>query len=112
MDAQYLPPLSKIIPFESPPQIIISLPVHTAVLRNRPTGALPDMLVGIQISASALYLRPVSRKYGKLSELPPQTIISLPVQMVEPSVLGELIVLIVLQLSVTGLYFAPSLRNS
>ena len=43
--AQYLPPVFKLLPESScPPQTIISLSVHTAVVNNRPVGA-PMVLV-------------------------------------------------------------------
>jgi hypothetical protein len=64
-----------------PPQIIISLPVHTAVCCSRAEGALP-VLVAVQLSVLGLYLPPVFRSAGVISP-PPQTIISLPVQIVE-----------------------------
>jgi len=71
--AQYLPPvLSKVWP--SPPlQIIISLPVQTAVWPDRAEGAL-SMLVPVQLSVLGLYLPPVPSAI-----FPPQMIISLPV---------------------------------
>jgi hypothetical protein len=64
-----------------PPQIIISLPVHTAVCCSRAEGALP-VLVAVQLSVLGLYLPPVFKSLPLISP-PPQTIISLPVQMVE-----------------------------
>ena len=44
----YLPPVFK--GGKNPPQMIISLPVHTAVWETRPAGALV-MLVGIHVSS-------------------------------------------------------------
>jgi len=70
----YLPPVFKKLPL-SPPQTIISLPVHTAVGKNRPAGA-PVVLVAVQLSVLGLYLPPVFKRLGLP---PPQTIISLPV---------------------------------
>ena len=63
-----------------PPQTIISLPVQTAVCPYRAVGAFM-MLVAIQLSVPGLYLRPPF-KYSPpvLILVPPQTIISLPVQ--------------------------------
>ena len=63
-----------------PPQTIISLPVQTAVCPYRAVGALVT-LVAVQLSVPGLYLRP-SFKYSPpvLILVPPQTIISLPVQ--------------------------------
>ena len=71
----YLPPLLKKVLKLLPPQMIISLPVHTAVWRNRAAGALV-VLVGIQLSVIGLYLPPV---LVVPAPAPPQTIISLPV---------------------------------
>jgi hypothetical protein len=42
----------------TPPQTIMSLPVHTAVCCHRALGALV-MLVAVQVSVLALYLPPV-----------------------------------------------------
>ena len=63
-----------------PPQTIISLPVQTAVCPYRAAGALV-MLVAVQLSVPGLYLTPPF-KYSPpvLILYPPQTIISLPVQ--------------------------------
>ena len=77
--AQYLPPVFKPAPPPiAPPQtiIFISLSVHTAVGPARRAGALV-MLVAVQLSVLGLYLPPV---FNKLPLMPPQTIISLPVQ--------------------------------
>jgi hypothetical protein len=73
--AQYLPPVLSLPPTVPPPQIIISLPVQTAVCRVRACGA-PMLLVAVQLSLPGSYLPPVSRTRGKPSS-PPQTIISL-----------------------------------
>jgi hypothetical protein len=59
--------------------MIISLPVHTAVWAYRSEGAL-IVLVGVQLSVSGLYLKPVLNKVLPRHPYPPQTIISLPVQ--------------------------------
>ena len=63
-----------------PPQTIISLPVQTAVCPYRAVGALV-MLVAVQLSVPGLYLTPPF-KYSPpvLILVPPQAIISLPVQ--------------------------------
>ncbi len=53
----YLPPVFKKVPL-SPPQIIISLPVHTAVWVSRLSGALV-VLVAVQLSVPGLYFPPV-----------------------------------------------------
>src|SRR5438309_1737179 len=66
----YLPPVFK---SPKPPQMIISLPVQTAVWPYRPEG---ESLVATHVSVLGLYLPPVLKKAG----LPPQTIISVPVQ--------------------------------
>jgi hypothetical protein len=53
----YLPPVFKAPP-PSPPQTIISLPLHTAVWYCRSAGALV-VLVAVQLSVMGLYLPPV-----------------------------------------------------
>lgn len=63
----YLPPV-----FDPLPQMIISLPVQTAVCSYRAEGAL-TVLVAVQLSMFGLYLPP------DVSSVPPQTIISVPV---------------------------------
>jgi hypothetical protein len=67
----YLPPVFK----KMPPQMIIWLPVHTAVCPPRALGALM-VLVAVQLSVPGLYLPPV---FKSLPLYPPQTIIWLPV---------------------------------
>ena len=63
-----------------PPQTIISLPVQTAVCPYRAAGALV-MLVAVQLFVPGLYLMPpVKYSPPVLILIPPQTIISLPVQ--------------------------------
>jgi hypothetical protein len=64
--------------WSTPPQTIISLPVHTVVKESLATGALV-VLIESQVSVARLYVPPVFQK-GKPKGLPPQTIISLPVQ--------------------------------
>jgi hypothetical protein len=66
----YLPPVLE----ANPPQMIISLPVHTAVCSHRPVGALV-VGVAVQLFVPALYLPPVFNP-----AYPPQTIISPPLQ--------------------------------
>src|SRR6266481_5657284 len=73
----YLKPSLK-MPTTRPPQTIISLPVHTAVCRNRLCGAFV-VLVAVQLSVAGLYRPPVFNS-SKMGIVPPQTIISLPVQ--------------------------------
>ena len=91
----------------SPPQTIISLPVHTAAGSARPDGALV-VLVATQLSVPGLYLPPLLTPKFEPSS-PPQTIISLPVHTAVCFVLAEgaLIVLVAVQLSVLGLYLPP-----
>src|SRR5437667_12748554 len=72
----FLPPVLRINVLPSPPQMIISLPVQTAVWLDRAEGALV-VLVAVQLSVLGLYLPPVFKRPLLLS--PPQTIISLPV---------------------------------
>ena len=55
----YLAPVfTLLLPFH-PPQMIISLPVHTVVWLYRAEGALV-LLVGVHVSVFGLYLPPVS----------------------------------------------------
>src|SRR5262245_1230831 len=75
--AQYLPPVLVNPRLPSPPQTIISLPVHTAVCPSRLVGAL-IVVVAVQLSVLGLYLPPVLMRL-RFSSVPPQTIISLPV---------------------------------
>jgi hypothetical protein len=77
--AQYLPPVfvsGRMEEYTPPPQIIISVPLHTAVWRSRGGGALLR-LVAAQLSVLGSYLPPVLT--GLKSSDPPQTIISVPV---------------------------------
>jgi len=76
--AQYLAPVFKSLPgLLSPPQMIISLPVQTAVCDSRPTGAVV-VLLGLQVSTMGLYLPPVLNEVQQ--SIPPHIIISSPVQ--------------------------------
>src|SRR5947208_1880926 len=104
---QYLPPVLNKLEAPVPPQIIISLPVHTAVCAARASGALV-VFVAIQLSVSELYLPPVFKKVGPLTS-PPQIIISLPVHTAVwvSRLSGAPVVLVAIQLSVLGLYFPP-----
>ena len=68
----YLPPVFNGSKFANPPQTIISVPVHTAVLPPRASGAL-TVLITVQLLVPRLYLPP------EVSPLLPQTIISVPV---------------------------------
>jgi hypothetical protein len=72
----YLPPVLTLKGVEYPPQMIISLPVQTAVCEYRALGALVA-LVAVQLFVPGLYLPP---EFKTLPISPPQTIISLPVQ--------------------------------
>ena len=77
----YLPPELKVVPPNgpSPPQTIISLPVHTAVCTARASGALV-VLVAVQLSIAGMYLPPVPKGPDPgAGPYPPQTTISLPV---------------------------------
>ena len=112
----YLPPVLKSVPPGPvvPPQMIISLSVHTAVWRPRASGALV-VLVAVQLSVTGLYPPPEEKiPPQKVSVHPPQTIISLSVQTAVCHVRAEgaLVVLVAVQLSVTGLYLPPVLRGS
>jgi hypothetical protein len=106
----YLPPLFVIPTTTSNPlQMIISLPVHTAVWSDRAEGEVA-MLVAVQLFEPVLYLAPVLNRLELSS--PPQTIISLPVQTAVcwARASGALIVLVAVQLSVLGLYLPPVLK--
>jgi hypothetical protein len=56
----YRPPLFnlQLLQHPSPPQMIISLPVHTAVCDSRASGAL-TVLVGVHVSLVGLYRAPL-----------------------------------------------------
>ena len=71
----YLPPVLGVP--SPPPQMIISLFVHTAVWLARASGALVVLVGRPQLSVLGLYLPPVLKPVVPL--YPPQTIISLPV---------------------------------
>ena len=74
----YLPPVFNWLNNRScPPQMIISLPVQTALWTARATGAL-ILLVAVQLLLPGLYRPPVLKSPVSLN--PPQMIISLPVQ--------------------------------
>jgi hypothetical protein len=55
---KYLPPVLKELPPLSPPQTIITVPVHTAVWLSRGSGAFV-VLVGVQLFVIGLYRPPV-----------------------------------------------------
>jgi hypothetical protein len=109
----YLPPVFKGKPNGpgTPPQTIISLPVHTAVCALRPEGALLR-LVAVHLSVLGLYLPPVLDPDAYWPPLaPPQTIIRLPVHTavcaLRPE--GALLRLVAVHVFVLGLYFPPVL---
>src|SRR6266851_3883517 len=95
----------------SPPQTIISLSVQTVMGPNRGLGA-SIVLVAIQLSVVGLYRPPVLNRLRSVTESPPQTIISLPVQTaLGPSrALGAPTVLVAVQVSVSGSYRPPVLK--
>jgi len=105
----YLPPVFRKLPF-SPPQTIISLPVHTALWPDRALGALV-VLVDVQLSVLGLYLPPVFRL---VLVPPPQIIISLPVHTaVWPArALGVLVVLVAVHVSSTHPFGAVEMMGS
>jgi hypothetical protein len=76
--AQYTPPLSDQLYKLIPPHTSISLPIQTAVCQSLPSGALPVVLVALQLSVSGLYLPPVFKRATSVPP-PPHTIISSPV---------------------------------
>src|SRR3954452_12168452 len=86
----------------------MSLPVHTAVCRVRPSGAFV-VLVGAQLFVAGLYLPPVLAREGKPAASPPQTIISVPVHTAVwfARALGPLELFVNVQVSVTGSYLPP-----
>jgi len=107
----YLPPVFNRTKFWSvPPQIIISLPLQTALCEARAEGTLA-MVVAIQLFVLGLYVPPVLKYWGGGPSLsfPPQTIISLPVHtaVCNTRAAGAFVVLVATQLSVLGLYFPP-----
>ena len=59
MPGLYLPPVVSLVP----PQMIISVPVHTAVCSIRASGALV-MVVAVHVSVVGLYLPPVLNSVG------------------------------------------------
>src|SRR5437016_360625 len=61
-----------------PPQMIMSLPVHSALCRNLAMVAL-TVLVAVQLSVAGSYLPPVLKVGGFEKWNPPHIIISLPV---------------------------------
>src|SRR5438477_490818 len=95
-----------------PPQTIISVPVHTAVCELRASGTLVVLgalhlsVVGYQ---PPVFTRPMKGK----SPMPPQTIISVPVQIAvcERRAAGALLVVVAVQLSVPGLYRPPVFKS-
>jgi len=110
----YLPPVFKKNWLSLPPHTIISLPVQTAVCKNRAEGTSGKMvLVAVQLSVLGLYLPPVFVFEGGFSICPPHTIISLPLQTAVQSCrpTGALVVLVAIQLSVLGLYLPPVFRK-
>src|ERR1051326_454298 len=76
----YLPPLFKSPESPSPLQTIISLPFHTALCKSLPSGA-SKVLVAVQLLVLGLYLPPEFDP-GPFTSSPPQTIMSLPLQIV------------------------------
>ena len=69
------------------------------------------VLVGVQVSVLGLYFPPVFTSKPELST-PPQTIISLPVQIAvcKARAEGALVVLVAVQESVPGSYLPPVLK--
>jgi hypothetical protein len=104
----YLPPVFTGPPGPAPPQMIISLPTHTAVNEFRGEGAFVR-LVAVQLSVLGLYLPPVFT--SPESPNPPQMIISVPVQtaafLVQSRPAGAFVRLVAVQLSVPGSYLPP-----
>lgn len=86
-----------------------SLVDYTAVCKCRAVGALV-VVVAVQLSVPGLYLPPVLRKLSA-SSMPPQMIISLPLQTAVKlyRAVGALPVVVAIQLSVLGVYLPPVL---
>lgn len=74
----YLPPVFREM---AAPQIIISVPVHTAVCSDLASGAFVRV-VAVQLFVAGLYLPPVF-KFPRILSNPPQMIIWLPLQTAE-----------------------------
>ena len=70
------------------------------------------MLVAVQLSVSGLYLPPIFKK-DPAESIPPQTIISSPVQIAVCSILAEgaLAIPVAVQVSVFGLYLPPVFKR-
>src|ERR1043166_3864767 len=90
----------------SPPQMIISLPVHNAECKLRPEGAL-TVVVAIQLFVPGSYFPPVLTSL--LPSYPPQMIISRSVHtaVCKSLGLGAFVVVVAVQLSASGLYLPP-----
>jgi hypothetical protein len=71
------------------------------------------MLVAVQLSVTGLYLAPVLTKLPGTTSHPPQTIISVPVQIAVSKIrpVGAFVVLVGIQLFVLGLYFPPVFKG-
>ena len=93
-------------PVESnPPQTIIRLDTHTAVCESRGDGVFWPTFVAVQLFAEGSYRPPVLSRMRPLP-VPPQTIISLPVQTAvwSPRAAGTFVpVLVAVHESLTGL---------
>src|SRR5215467_12552582 len=110
----YLPPVLKepLTPL-NPPQMIISVPVHTAVCSILASGALV-VLVAVQLSVLGSYFPPLSKGQTEPGhQLPPQTIISLSLHtaVCKNRPAGALVMLVGVQLSVLGSYLPPVLKS-
>src|SRR6266481_869650 len=93
--------------------MIISLPVHTAVWFDRPSGALV-VSVAVQLFVEGSYLPPVFKLLCESKLKPPHTIISLPVHTaVCPSrARGAPVVPTTAQVFVAGSYRPPVFKSS
>jgi hypothetical protein len=71
------------------------------------------MVLVVQPSVPGSYVAPVLNVVGKGSPIPPQTIISLPVQtaVCADRAAGALVVLVTVQLSVAGSYLPPVFKK-
>jgi hypothetical protein len=100
--------IQKILVIPSTPDDHLAAGPDCGVIASK-RGALV-VLVALQLSEPGLYLPPSFK--GKPPKNPPQTIISLPVQIAVCSYrpVGALVVVVAVQLSTVGLYLAPVFR--
>ena len=84
----YLPPVFTMMILPSPPQTIISLPVHTALCKARASAAFV-VLVAVQLSVTGLYLPPVLKVSMPLRSAPDDHFAACPDRSVRVSGIGR-----------------------